>query len=114
MAGTRSFGVSPPCSMRNLIASTGIGQVDGEMSGLIRFDQGQQYLEALPLRRAGLRLVVEIRRHLAQGGLVVGVGANPADFHVSTHIAAHKRRSRQSEAVDLLKVWRRPNVAVEL
>lgn len=61
MAGTRSFGVSPACSIRHLIDGVErIGQVDREVLCFVGFDQCQQYLETITVRGARLRIAIEI------------------------------------------------------
>ena len=54
-----------------------IGMIDGEVFGFVGFDQRQQYLKSIAILRAGFRFVVEIRRYLAQSGLVVSIGMLP-------------------------------------
>lgn len=58
----------------------------GELLRFVVLDHSQQDAEAVSVLGAELRLIVEVCRYLAQGGLVLNLGANRANIHISLHL----------------------------
>src|SRR3546814_17171950 len=60
----------------------GVGRLDRGMPGFVGFHQRDQDLEAVAFLAARLRLVVEVSGHLAQCGLVIGLGTRSGERRV--------------------------------